>query len=139
MSEYVSSGLRRQVRNRANGRCEYCLIHEEDCFLPHEPDHIIAVKHGGETREENLAWTCFVCNRAKGSDIASIDGDSGDIVRLFSPRRDGWNENSEVAPDGQIRALTSIARATINLLRINRAEQVELRFTLLKTGLFPRS
>jgi 5-methylcytosine-specific restriction endonuclease McrA len=73
VSEYVPAELRRLIRDRAGHRCEYCLIHQDDAFLPHEPDHIIAVKHRGETIEGNLAWTCYVCNRAKGSDLASID------------------------------------------------------------------
>ena len=138
MSEYVAAELRRQVRNRAKDCCEYCLIHEQDCFLPHEPDHIIAVKHGGETCNENLAWTCFVCNRAKGSDIASIDSESGEVVRLFSPRIDDWGEHFKLLTDGHIHPLTPVARATVKLLRINRAEQVELRLTLMRSNLYPR-
>lgn len=86
MSEYVPARLRREIRQRANQHCEYCLIHEDDVLLPHEPDHIIAMKHDGATSEANLAWTCFLCNRAKGSDIASVDPLSCEIVRLFSPR-----------------------------------------------------
>ncbi|MFM9062903.1 MAG: HNH endonuclease [Pirellula sp.] len=77
MSEYVPVEMRRAVRERASMRCEYCLIHEKDAFFPHEPDHIIAVKHRGLTDIRNLAWTCFLCNRAKGSDIASVDDSSG--------------------------------------------------------------
>jgi|GEM_PF-2169557 len=73
MSQYVPLQLRREVRQRAGQHCEYCLLHEDDALLPHEPDHIIAVKHGGETSAGNLAWTCLLCNRAKGSDVASID------------------------------------------------------------------
>lgn len=93
MSEYVPAELRRQVRERSGYRCEYCLLHEDDSFLPHEPDHIIAVKHRGETTEGNLAWTCFVCNRGKGSDIASVDDVTGAIVRLYNPRTDTWEEH----------------------------------------------
>ena len=55
MSEYVTAELRRLVREGAIQRCEYCLLHEDDAFLPHEPDHIIAVKHRGGTTERNLA------------------------------------------------------------------------------------
>ena len=139
MSEYVPAQLRRLVRVRARGCCEYCLLHEDDCFVPHEPDHVIAVKHGGQTDEQNLAWTCFVCNRAKGSDIASIDDKTGEIVRLYSPRKDLWAENFELSQDGLFQALTSVARATVNLLRINRPEQVELRVTLMRANAYPRS
>jgi hypothetical protein len=64
VTEYVAAATRRLVRARAQGRCEYCLIHEDDVLLPHEPDHIIASKHRGVTDKDNLAWTCFVCNRS---------------------------------------------------------------------------
>ena len=88
MTEYVPQALRRIAEQRASGRCEYCLIDGDDTLLPHEPDHVISIKHGGPTEETNLAWACFLCNRFKGSDIASIDPNSGQVVRLFHPRGD---------------------------------------------------
>jgi hypothetical protein len=39
------------------------LLAEEDAFLPHEPDDVIAEKHGGPTTFQNLALACFDCNR----------------------------------------------------------------------------
>jgi hypothetical protein len=66
---------------------------EEDAFFPYEPDHIIAVKHGGMSTLENLAWACFDCNRFKGSDIASLDTVSGDLIPLFNPRIHSWQEH----------------------------------------------
>ena len=42
-------------------------------FFPHEVDHVVAEKHGGTTVETNLAFTCWRCNRHKGTDLASID------------------------------------------------------------------
>lgn len=59
MTEHVSARLRALVRQRAGRRCEYCLLHEDDTWVPHEPDHVIATKHRGRTAAENLAWTCF--------------------------------------------------------------------------------
>lgn len=47
----ISSSLRQLVIERAKGRCEYCLIHQDFSIYTHEIDHIIAVKHGGETLE----------------------------------------------------------------------------------------
>jgi hypothetical protein len=70
----ISAALRREVRERARECCEYCLLTESQAFFPHEPDHLIARKHGGKTVAENLALACFDCNRFKGADIASIDG-----------------------------------------------------------------
>ena len=89
-SEYISAELRRQVIRRSESRCEYCLLSVNDSFFEHEADHIIAKKHGGETSLENLALACFDCNRFKGSDIASLDPRSGELVPLFNPRTDEW-------------------------------------------------
>ena len=74
----ISAALRKEVRERAGERCEYCLFAESQAFFPHEPDHLIAQKHGGKTASENLALACFDCNRFKGSDIASVDPASGE-------------------------------------------------------------
>ena len=138
MSEYISAELRRLIRARAGERCEYCLIHEDDGFLPHEPDHIIAVKHRGKTIEANLAWTCFVCNRAKGSDLASIDDLTGQIVRLYNPRIDSWGDHLELQLDGSFSARSSIGRVTISLLKLNRPELLEIRKLLTRIGRRPR-
>ena len=72
-SSYVSAPLRRQVAERADALCEYCLIAETDTFFGCEVDHIISEKHGGATQLDNLAYACTFCNRHKGSDIGSID------------------------------------------------------------------
>ena len=93
MSDRIPANLRRLVQERAEQRCEYCLLHSDNAFLSHEPDHVIARKHDGRTIEENLAWSCFICNRFKGTDISSIDPESGEITSLFHPRKDEWNEH----------------------------------------------
>src|SRR4051794_5871058 len=93
MSSYVPPALRRSVAIRAEGLCEYCLVHEDDTFLGCQIEHVIAEKHGGATSEENLAYSCVFCNRWKGSDIASITPRTGQIVRLFSPRIDRWADH----------------------------------------------
>ncbi|WP_366934332.1 HNH endonuclease signature motif containing protein [Microcoleus sp. PH2017_24_DOB_U_A] len=58
-SNSISAELRRLVIERASGQCEYCLIHEDFSIYSHEVDHIIALKHGGKTRAENLAFSCL--------------------------------------------------------------------------------
>jgi HNH endonuclease len=137
MSSDVPEALRAGVRDRARGRCEYCLLHEEDAWMPHEPDHVIAVKHSGQTAEDNLAWACFDCNRCKGSDLASIDPETGRIVRLFNPRRDVWRRHFRLE-DGLIVARTAAGRVTVFLLRCNRPQRVRVRRLLQSKGLYPR-
>ncbi len=75
------------VWRRAGDRCEYCRIPKFALPLPFQIDHIIAEKHGGETVEENLALACPHCNRFKGPNIAGVDPDTGETVRLFRKRQ----------------------------------------------------
>jgi 5-methylcytosine-specific restriction endonuclease McrA len=118
--------LRRQVQERAQGRCEYCLIHELDAYYSHEPDHVIAEKHGGPTTLDNLAWSCSYCNRFKGSDIASIDPISHRIVPLFNPRTQKWNRHFRFNVN-LIEGITASGRATVTLLHMNDTEQIDYR------------
>jgi hypothetical protein len=104
---YVSAALRRQVYDRANGSCEYCWIPELAVLISHEVDHMIAEKHGGRTDGDNLALACTSCNKFKGSDLASIDPLSGEIVRLYQPRGDRWRDHFQFQ-SGEILPLTAI-------------------------------
>jgi hypothetical protein len=129
----ISAALRRQVRERARERCEYCLLAEVQAFFPHEPDHIIALKHGGKTLLENLALACFDCNRFKGSDIASVDPLSNDVTYLFNPRTQRWSEHFRLL-DWHILPLTPTGRATERLLRFNLPPRIYARRAISQTS-----
>jgi hypothetical protein len=118
----IDESARLLVTERARRRCEYCLVHEDDAGFPHQIDHVISRKHGGSSGIGNLAYACIVCNRYKGTDIASIDR-SGRPIRLFDPRRDSWDEHFKL--DGPvIQPLTAIGEVTARLLRLNAVERV---------------
>jgi hypothetical protein len=136
MSSYVSAELRRLVASRANGLCEYCLIHEADTYLGCQVDHIISEKHGGATEPENLAYACACCNRAKGSDIGSIASSTGELARLFNPRTDCWGDH--FALQGLlIEPRTPIGEATVRTLGLNGIERTLERQTLRRIGSYP--
>lgn len=133
MSEEGGAALRRLVRERARRCCEYCGMPDSEPVFPHEPDHIIALKHGGRTTSENLAYACFDCNRAKGSDIASIDLETGVLTPLFSPRTQAWSTHFHY--NGPlIEARTAIGRVTVRLLRMNLPVRVAIREGLMRAG-----
>lgn len=132
---HVPVALRRLVRDRALDRCEYCLLPEAFSFAPHWLDHIIAEKHGGKTEADNLANSCIVCNQKKGSDLTSIDPESGQIVALFNPRRDRWRDHFELR-GGKIEPLTPTGRATARLLGLNDPARTEERVQLVAVGVF---
>ncbi len=132
MSEEVRSALRRTVRERAKGCCEYCGIPDNVSLFPHEPDHIISMKHGGTTTSENLAYACFQCNRAKGSDIASLDPVTGMLTPLYNPRTQEWHRHFQMQ-GAVIEPLTAIGRVTVKLLHINNPARVSIRENLLSS------
>jgi HNH endonuclease len=131
---YVPASLRRLIAEQAQGCCEYCLQPEIFSFSPHEIDHVIAEKHGGETTEENLALACKLCNTFKGSDIASIDPLTHEITPLYNPRRDRWQENFELS-GAELMPLTNRARTTIRLLQLNRRDRIAERRLWIASGL----
>jgi hypothetical protein len=137
MSEAIPGALRALVQLRAKRRCEYCLLHEEDAELLHEPDHVIAHKHRGKTCAENLSWTCFSCNRHKGTDIASIDVETDRLVRLFNPRVDDWAAHFRLE-GARIVRMTPEGRVTEFLLQLNRYDRVEIRELSIAQGRYPR-
>lgn len=135
---YISAALRQQVYARAEGCCEYCLIPNIATFSVHEIDHIIAEKHGGLTEAENLALACTLCNKHKGSDLASIDPETGDISTLYHPRQDLWHEHFQIK-DAEFIPLTAKGRVTIRLLQLNRRDRIEERQLLLQAGILDLS
>ena len=121
-TSYISAELRRLVRRRAEGLCEYCLIAEDDTYNGCHLDHVISEKHGGPTEADNLPQACVFCNLAKGSDVGSIHWETGEFVRFFNPRTDRWAEHFELAGT-RIEAKTMVGAVTARILGFNEAER----------------
>jgi hypothetical protein len=135
-SGYIPEALRRSVISRAQGLCEYCLIHEEDTFFGCEIDHIISEKHGGPTEGANLAYACFVCNHRKGSDIASILWPQSSLVRFYNPRTDRWSEHFRLR-GARIEPLTQVGEVTARIFGFNDAERILEREALMRARRYP--
>jgi 5-methylcytosine-specific restriction endonuclease McrA len=123
MSRYISESLKKNVVQRANGCCEYCLMGNDISFIPHQIDHIISLKHEGDTSLSNLAYACFSCNNNKGSDIGTMLLPNKIFIRLFNPRIDIWLDHFETE-NGVIYAKTDIAHATIKVLKMNDIDRI---------------
>jgi 5-methylcytosine-specific restriction endonuclease McrA len=132
----VPAPLRRQIRERARSRCEYCLVPEEHMAYPFHVDHIIPIKrHGVTTTEENLAWACFNCNTTKSDNIASYDTLTKTLEPLFNPRTQNWNDHFEMR-GAEIIGKTPIGRVTVRILQMNDDDQVKFRHYLINAGLW---
>jgi len=100
-----------------------------------EIDHIIPESLGGLTEEDNLWLACPLCNNHKGDRIAALDPETGEIVRLFNPRFQNWNDHFawNEASD-KIIGLTSNGRATVIALNVNRASLARARQLWIVAG-----
>jgi hypothetical protein len=131
----LDSDFIRRVWQRADARCEYCQLPSAFHPAPFQIDHIVARQHGGKPELENLALACIRCNRFKGPNVAGIDPSSGEVVRLFHPRRDRWAEHF-VWDGPELKPLTQIGQVTILVLLINDPEVVAVRKVLQDEGVF---
>lgn len=127
----MDAGTRRLVRQRADGRCEYCRLPEAADEWPFHVDHIIARVHGGGDELNNLSWSCTQCNLHKASNFASIDHVTGEPANLFNPRQDSWQVHFAVGAEGRITGRTPVGRATVRLLDMNGSPQIDLRRELI--------
>jgi hypothetical protein len=103
-----------------------------------EVDHIIPESFGGQTEEENLWLACSACNGHKSNRIAAVDPASGDLVRLYDPRRQTWSEHFAWNDSGDlIFGLTATGRATVEALDLNRPALVYARYLWTEWGWHP--
>ena len=118
MTSRLPANLRQAVAERALHTCEYCGITEAMTYFGCHVDHIIAEKHGGDSGFVNLCYACVFCNRAKGSDIGSLDPTSRKFVRFFNPCLDTWAEHFRW--EGvRIEPVSDIGMVTARILKFN--------------------
>jgi len=134
----VPIALRERVARQARYRCGYCLTSEEVVGFPMEVDHLLPEARGGPTVEENLWLACPVCNGFKGDRVEALDPVTGDVVVLFNPRQHPWREHFIWTEVGDyVIGQTSIGRATISLLKLNRPLIVRARQVWARAGVHP--
>ena len=123
----MTAATRALVRQRADHRCEYCKIHQEDSPLAAlHIEHIRPIKHGGTNDDSNLCLACIDCNLHKGPNLTGFDPLSDAVTPLFHPRQQLWDEHFRW--EGiHIVGQTEVGRTTIRVLCMNSDEQLELR------------
>ena len=121
----LDAATRRQVRQRADDRCEYCHCHQD--LLPlitFHVEHIISKQHGGTDDESNLCLACHWCNFHKGPNLATLVED--ELVPLFHPRQQNWDDHF-VQRENRIVGLTAIGKGTVELFNMNDDDRCMLR------------
>jgi hypothetical protein len=81
----MDAATRALVRERADNRCEYCLLRQEYCEFTDHIEHIVSKQHGGRDTVDNLALACHRCNLKKGPNLTGVDPETGELAPLFHP------------------------------------------------------
>lgn len=134
----ITGKKRAIVKERARDCCEYCLAQAKYSHDPFSVEHIIPLAKGGTDDLENLAWSCLGCNNYKFTAVEAPDMLTGQLVKIFNPRKDAWAEHFFWNKDySLVIGRTPIGRATVNRLQLNRPGLVNLRILLVSAGYHP--
>lgn len=92
---------------------------------------------GGLTELDNLAFTCG-CNDYKRDLTRARDPQTRQLAMLFHPRRQRWADHFAWSENGnRVVGLTPTGRATVEALRMNREELINLRELLISANKHP--
>jgi hypothetical protein len=137
-ASHISAKLRHELRAIAKDRCEYCQSAESLMGVTFEVDHIVPLSSGGKTELGNLGLACPSCNRHKGARRTALDPQTRREVSLFHPRQLQWVEHFAWSDDGtRLNGITTVGRATIEALRMNRGAMIQLRHYWVATKKHP--
>ena len=130
--------MRAAVEARAGHACEYCRLPQQGQVARFPIDHILPRSSGGQTDLQNLALACPHCNAHKWVHAHGIDPHTGERFSLFNPRSDRWSDHFQwsTQPPYQIEGTTACGRATVDRLRMNDSNVLEVRRLLWELGIF---
>jgi hypothetical protein len=103
---------------------------------PHGSATRIAEQHEGGDDPANLALACVHDNLHKRPNLGGLDPVTGELTRLYNPRRDRWRDHFAWL-GAMLIGLTPIGRTTIRVLAMNDPDQVATREALIVEGRFP--
>jgi hypothetical protein len=116
----IRDAIRKAVRERAQGLCEYCHSPERSSSDVFTIEHTTPRSLGGSDELSNLALACRRCNERRYNFMTGIDPITQAEVPLFNPRTQQWSDHFVWSRDGcEVLGTTAIGRATSNRLDIN--------------------
>ncbi|NUM78884.1 HNH endonuclease [candidate division KSB1 bacterium] len=118
--------------------CAYCHSPRQLLAAGLEKDHIIPLSKGGANVPGNICRACHKCNQFKAAKLSAPDPITGNLVPLFHPLQQNWQDHFVFSEDGaMILGLTPTGRATIQGLKMNRPEMIALRLNWQELGWRP--
>lgn len=100
--------------------------------------HVEHINPDGGDDLLNLCLSCSSCNLSKSTSTSARDPESNEVLPLFNPRQQLWDEHFEWL-DGGLRLLgkTPTARATIARLKMNQNRLIRARQNWIEAGNHP--
>lgn len=135
MSESWAETCRRVIA-AADGRCGYCRMHQSLQGATFHIEHVTPQSGGGADSFDNLCLACPSCNLHKSNRTHAADPQTGEVVLLFHPYRQDWNEHFGWA-GFRVVGRTAVGRATADLLGMNAERRLRIREAEQLFGLFP--
>jgi hypothetical protein len=135
---YLTPAIKQIMFDRAHRCCECCLSQAAYSPQPFSIEHIVPISKGGSNDLDNLALAYQGCNNFKYIKTQGLDPISLLEVNLFHPKLHQWREHFIWDANYlHIYGITPAGRATVNTLKLNRAELVNLRKVLFAIGEHP--
>lgn len=119
----ISAEVRLFVRERANFRCEYCNVGEQDTAGELTVDHYRPQWRGGTDDPTNLLYCCQRCNQYKSDYWPSTPS----APVLWNPRQEAHETHFVLLADGTIYPRTPMGAFSIQRLRLNRPPLIAYR------------
>jgi HNH endonuclease len=128
----MASKLFQTVDTRANHCCEYCKSPAIYSSTPFVLEHIWPLSKSGLTELINLALACQGCNNFKYNFTHALDPVTGIMASLYNPRVENWSDHFYWSNDFKfVLGKTPTGRATVERLKLNRVELLNIRRVLL--------
>jgi 5-methylcytosine-specific restriction endonuclease McrA len=93
LNRYIPKAELEKLEIAYKGYCEYCKHLQRYMASRHHNEHIIPIFLKGKSEFENLAKSCGYCNSKKGIRVSALDPVTNEIVPLFHPRKQKWDEH----------------------------------------------
>lgn len=134
----IPASLRQLTAERDSYRCAYCRTAQENSGQRLQIDHIIPRSQGGQTVIDNLCLACSSCNSHKQARQVYADPQTGDLVMLFHPLKQAWNEHFAWDESNTlIVGRTACGRATVAALNMNNSPVIWARKRWVEAGWHP--
>jgi hypothetical protein len=128
--------MARKVIARAENVCEYCKLPQWSQEATFHIDHIKPRIEDGKTRLDNLALACVSCSLKKAARTRVLDSKRNKHVRIFHPRKDKWTTHFRITATWKVVGRTSVGRATVDALDMNRPALLRIRRIWAQLGEF---